>query len=257
MAQHQGITDINEYRKARRRAGTWRGVMMLVLLLTCLVAGYFFAISGFFTIQHVNITGNDHVSDERIMELSGVREGINIFAVDRKDAALFLEIEPRIGSAEVQRKLPGTVNITVMEREAVAVINTGHTMIEVDRACRVLDRYKVITSGGLPLISGMDLTGLGTVPGSIIESEQLDSALNILRAIPPEAEGIGEVNVADVQNIRLYTETGVEVRLGDDSDFETKYVIYSSILSSNETENGELIEYIDVSIPSVPAVATK
>ena len=255
MGQQQGITDINEYRRARRKAGAWRGVLMMVLLLVCLVAGYFFAISNFFAIETVVVVGNEHVDEERILELAGAVKGANIFSVDRQDAARYVEIEPRIKSAVIQRRLPSTLVITVEERQAVALLNSGRYMIEVDASGRVLDRYQVIDSADLPLISGVDLTGQGIVPGSIIQSNNLNAALTILASIPEDAVGIGEIHVADVQDIRLYTVDGVEVRLGDDSDFAEKYLIYSNILSSNEQENGAPIAYIDVSIPAVPAVS--
>ena len=65
---------------------------------------------------------------------------------------------------------------------------------------------------------------------------------------------MGEINVSDPENIKIYTLSGLEVRIGDDSDLEEKYNLYNSIIQENLTGSRE-IRYIDVSILDKPAMA--
>ena len=254
MAKSRGITDIGEYRLRRQRAGSARWILVLVFLVACMFAGYFFARSGFFAVQRIDVVGNQNVDADRLRELSGFKVGENIFTVSTTDAEQWLTIEPGVAECRVQRRLPHRVVITVKERDPAAVILVGSSLAELDVTGRVLDRYSTTDYGSLPLISGLDLSEQGLVPGSIIDAKGIEDALTILDSLPANAGNIGEINVADPQSICLYTVTGVRIKLGDSSNFQEKYLVYSNILTDYEANGGRLIEYIDVSIPEDPAI---
>ncbi len=254
MEKKRDVIDINSYRMSRRRAGIARGVMIFVLWLVCLLAGYFLATSSLFAIRHVEISGNSQVTEERIMDLAGITPGANIFSVRPSRADLWLTIEPYIASADVSRRLPGTVTVTVTERVPAAMMYAGSAVLFLDAGGRVLERFHILSEAGLPLISGVDLTGCGTVPGCVIDGAGMSEALTVLAALPADAQSIGEINVANTQNIRLYTLDGVEIRLGDASDFDTKYRLYTGVIEDDRQEGRGRIDYIDVSIVSKPTV---
>ena len=117
-----------------------RWILIPVFLVACLFAGYFFAISGFFSVDNIIIVGNTNVADEDIINIAEIEKGMNIFAVNDKALEQNIPILPRIQSATLERKLPGTIKITVVEREAIALINEGKDMAEIDAEGRILDR---------------------------------------------------------------------------------------------------------------------
>ncbi|MBQ6536090.1 MAG: FtsQ-type POTRA domain-containing protein [Firmicutes bacterium] len=254
MENSREVTDIREYRLKRQRAGSARWILVLVFLIACMFAGYFFARSDFFAVKQIDVIGNEHVDADRLRDLSGFKVGENMFSVTVSDAEQWLLIEPGVQECEVTRKPPHRVIITVKEREPLAVMVVGSSLIEIDAAGRVLDRYPTANYGSLPLISGVDLTGQGVVPGGVIDAKGVDSALEILEALPPDAADVGEINVSDPQSICLYTVSGVQIKLGDSSGFEEKYLVYSNILADHKANGGKMIEYIDVSIPEDPAI---
>ena len=254
MDNSREITDISEYRLKRQRAGSARWILVLVFLIACTFAGYFFARSNFFAVQRIDVIGNENVPADRLRDLSGFKVGENMFSVTVADAEQWLLIEPGVQECKVQRKPPHRVVITVTEREPVAVMVVGSSLIEIDSGGRVLDRYSTSDYGSLPLISGVDLTDQGVVPGGIIDAKGIGSALEILNSLPEDAAGIGEINVLDEQSICLYTVSGVRIKLGDSSDFQEKYLIYSNILADHQANDPKLIDYIDVSIPDDPAI---
>ena len=257
MNQNARITDISAYRAARRRAGNIRWVLILVFLVTCMFAGYFFSISSFFAIREIQVEGNRIVEDQRIIELAEVHKGDNIFSVDLRKAAAWIQMEPRIGAVEVKRKLPQRLLIRVEERSAVACMMAGKHLIDLDATGRVLERHDSWASLELPLLSGVDLHDCGSLPGVVINGQGIEEALSIIRDLPADAEDIGEINVDNPQFIKLYTVSGVEIRLGDGQDFKQKYLIYSNILLDNKLENGDPLRYIDVSIVDKPTLTYK
>ncbi len=254
MAREQRVTDINVYRNQRRKIKNVRWVSIPVFLVACLFAGYFFALSGFFGINNIIIVGNTAVTDEEIIALAGIEKGMNIFAADAAVLSQMIPIEPKIQSATIEKKLPGTIKIIVTEREGVAMMNVGRAMVEIDSAGRIIDRYTRVENASLPLLSGVDTTDQGLIPGSYLEGGQITAALEILQYLPEDAENIGEINVADVQLIKLYTSSGIEIRLGDSSNFQEKYLYYNTILDEQERKGAKKIRYIDVSIVTKPTI---
>ena len=70
-----------------------------------------------------------------------------------------------------------------------------------------------------------------------------------------DAEDIGEINVTEIQYIKIYTADGTEIRIGDSQNFGEKYLLYSTILQENERKAEKAIDYIDVSIVNKPTFA--
>lgn len=252
MNRKDNVTDITAYRAARRRAGNIRWVLVLVFLVACMFAGYFFSISSFFGIRKIEVEGNRTVSYDRILELAEIHPGDNIFSVDRDRTAAWIQFEPHIRTAEVLRQLPGTVLIRVTERRAVACMMTKTALVELDATGRVLERTRVWSSLELPLISGVDYSATGCMPGVILEGAGLAEALSIIAQLPSDAEDLGEIHVGNPQDIKIYTLSGIEIRLGDCEGFPQKYLIYSNILKDNRAEGNPPLAYIDVSIPEKP-----
>ncbi|MDO4580979.1 MAG: FtsQ-type POTRA domain-containing protein [Bacillota bacterium] len=242
------------YRSKRFAVANTRWIMIVVFFVVCVFAGYFFSLSGFFAITDIEVYGNDSVDEQRILELSGVTEGMNIFAVNDAAVAAWLSIEPRIAEAKVSRRLPSTLTITVVEREARAMLSVGAAFIEIDERGYILDRYTALSQQSVPLLSGVSDISEALIPGCVVEGEGMAEALEIIAALPEHAEDIGEINVADPQFIKLYTVTGVEIRLGDSSDFAEKYLLYSSILADIQQSGRQDLQYIDVSIIAKPVI---
>jgi len=261
MASRRTVTDINIYRNQRRRHKNVRWVLVPVFMVVCLAAGYFFAISGFFALDRILVEGNEAILSEDIISLSRLERGMNVFAADEPTIQMLLSIEPRLKSVEMVRRIPNTIKLIVTERQPVALLHSGKIFLELDATGRILDRYgKLATqseqgSRSLPLISGIDTTGWGLMPGCFLKGEQIETGLDVLSQLPESAGDIGEINVTDLQFIKLYTDSGLEIRLGDSVDLEEKYLLYSTIIAENSEKSGPAIKYIDVSIKNKPAFA--
>ena len=69
MDNSREITDISEYRLKRQRAGSAKWILVLVFLIACTFAGYFFARSSFFAVQRIDVIGNENVPADRLRDL--------------------------------------------------------------------------------------------------------------------------------------------------------------------------------------------
>lgn len=102
-------------RKARaRRIRFWT----IFIFLIASIGAFIFSISGFFTVDSIEVKGNNHFTAEEIINIAHAVPGHNlIYNPDKQEIIDYLEQNPYIKSAEVTRKLPSTLVITVHERE--------------------------------------------------------------------------------------------------------------------------------------------
>lgn len=108
-----------------------------------------------FAVRTVLVEGERRRSALAVAEAAGVAVGKNIFALDLHHAGQLLAQDPWIERATVTRKLPSTVAISVVEREAyaAAVINA-----ELYLATRDGDLFKKLGEddpSDLPIVTGI------------------------------------------------------------------------------------------------------
>jgi cell division protein FtsQ len=256
MADKKDPADIEQYRLHKRRAGNLRWLLVAVLLLACAACGYLFAVSPFFGVEQVTISGNELLGAGRLRLLAGIKTGQNIFTVDTALVERWLFMEPLVESALVEIRLPRTVKITVAERQPVALIPTGQAFVQVDKSALVLRRMRELDDLSLPILSGVTGFPPGIVPGSRIEGKEMEVALIVLNSLPKQAfPAVKEVDVTDSQKIRLYTGGGVEVRVGGSGNMAEKYLLAESIIYNAQLDGtASQIGYIDVSSTEKPVV---
>lgn len=75
-----------------------------------------------FAIQTIDIQTDGVISTEELRRWAGVRIGQNLFRLDLARVKRDLELIPIVHSASVEKIIPGTVRIRVLEREPVARI---------------------------------------------------------------------------------------------------------------------------------------
>ena len=104
-----------EKKKKQRRFRTW--VYVTACALMVIIFGFFFSISGFFTVDSIEVEGNEHYTNEEIINISHAVPGRNlIYHTNKSEMLSYLEQNPYIKSAEIKRKLPSTILIVVKER---------------------------------------------------------------------------------------------------------------------------------------------
>ncbi len=75
-----------------------------------------------FSLKDLRIEGNKHRSKEQLAEISGIVLGQNVVELDLEGARARLERDPWIERATILRRLPSSVAIEVVERDAAAIV---------------------------------------------------------------------------------------------------------------------------------------
>jgi cell division protein FtsQ len=142
-----------------------------------------------YRVNTIELQTDGTLQREQVLKVADLREGENIFSVNLARVRERLQRLPQIDEVEVVRKLPGEIDIRVVERKPVAWI-TGEKQISdpfVSEAAFLVDARGVLMKEkkllpeylGLPLILGCSSESLEE--GKVVESSEAKTALDLLR----------------------------------------------------------------------------
>lgn len=200
------------------------------ILLSCVLL---FGISWLpiFQIQTITVTGNDALSTDKVISLSGLVQGDNLFWCGAGEAKKQLRHNPFVEQVSIGRALPNEIIIQVKERKSVGYIMSVDGYVQVDAEGRLLAIQQSLGNYRLPVISGVGLNELPEL-GGIIQNKKLKQALEILQSCDAALlDNIAELNVGQEYYILMYTNQQLEVRLGGLENMEQRLKDLNKILT--------------------------
>ncbi len=237
-----------KYSNSRR--GRWHIVQSLFFIFVFSLAVFFFLHSPVFSVKEITVTGNKQLGQEEVVTLAGLNKGVNIFKANLIQAKDRVAVHPLVMQVEISRDFPSTIIIDITERKAIGLVPDRGWFIVVSEDGCYLARVSSLSSINLPIITGVTPGSVG--PGQRIPGEKLKAALDYLNATPLNIRAaISEINVSDLNNIRIFTMDKAEVRFGDTARIKEKIQLYQEVISQQYQES---IQYIDISYKGNPVI---
>jgi cell division protein FtsQ len=213
---------------ARLRAAALR-VLKVLFVVALAVGGAFAAVGGqswlrkteHFAISRITVTGNARATRAALLERARLSVGQNLFAIDLERARQSLAAHPWVASAEVCRRLPNALEITVVERQSAAVLALGELYL-VDSEGEPFKRLQAEDGVDLPLVTGLDREAFEGKNARGKERVQL-ALLAIAawqRSAGGKPEALSEARLG-AEGVTLVAASGLEVRVGDE-DFDSR-----------------------------------
>jgi cell division protein FtsQ len=186
-------------------------------VLMAIVFGFFFSISGFFTVDSIEVEGNDHYTSEEIINMAHAVPGRNlIYHTNKTEIIDYLEQNPYIKSADVVRKLPSTLLIVVNER-------TESMAFKYDDEYLVMDSEGILLrkSRSLPLttlVEGMIVNKikLGEVVGTE-DKDKANKAIKLISSMTAADLYFVKVDMSNNKRVKAYIYDNLLVR----ADYDT------------------------------------
>ena len=248
-----------------------RLIVQLISIMSVVMA-LILALSIFFKVETITVSGAQAYSAWAVREASGIQEGDNLMTFSRARAAARIEAElPYVYKARIGIKLPDTVNIVIEEIDVVYAIqcqdniwwlitSEGEVMEQSDSAsagnytqvlgvklnspivgeqAHAFEELVVQADSTASTDSAEETESLVAITGQ----QRLLAALEILQAL--ELNGIvGQVASVDVEElsmIELWYGTRYQVKLGDTADIAYKIACMNhAIAELSDYETGEL-----------------
>ncbi|MGC4063367.1 MAG: FtsQ-type POTRA domain-containing protein [Polyangiaceae bacterium] len=156
------------------------GLMLGGITIASVFGAYRYATtSPRFSVRNIEIDGLRRLTKDAVLERTGIRMGQNVFSVDTEVVSQRLFSERWVQGAKVERRLPATVRITLVEREAFALALVGETLLVVTKTGEPFKRHEPADPADLPVISGVSLEEPGREPA--VEKRRIATGLEVLR----------------------------------------------------------------------------
>lgn len=193
-----------------------RGLIGLFAILTIV----FMINSPIFKFGYVKVTGNAYLPREDVLEIAGISEPINIFAVKTDEVQQQLQNDLRIESAKIWRDFPNCLNVEISERIPMAVMSCDYGFVDVDKNSVIINTYSDRKKIQKPLITGIVLQDVYT--GDKIDNKAVNRVLEYLGLLSPESiQQIIQINLMNPERIELYTAKGTRILVGSLEDPDT------------------------------------
>jgi cell division protein FtsQ len=234
-----------EYMKPRRRGGVGSLVSFLAV-----VVGIIFVLSVLLRVNEIRVEGNEHYTPQEIINATGLETGDNIFFFDKFStiSRAYTKL-PYLEEVTVERRLPGTLTIRVVESRALAYLAVGDEEWTIDRGCKILGKaVEGETEELIPIY--------GVKPGTLMIGERLQRADGIEERVDYLADLLYEieergmasdvhgVDFSDTMSVSFKYKDKYQVRIGGSEQLDHKFAMLMYVLT--QVKEGD-VGTIDVS----------
>ena len=229
---------VQRNKKNRRKKLIFRSVAGALFL----VVGVIVALSLFFNINKIVVSGDAVYSHETVVKASGVSEGDNLIFLSKSKLNEKLSSElAYIGSVTVKRRLPSTLELVVKKTDAKLGVAMNGYFTLLDENGKVLE--KDLETVGENII----LANLGEIEsaelGKVIVLKE-NRALTKLNAVLDECKKVGIndislMDLSDIYNIKLVYQGRITLELGetDSENLNSKLALGKAALDKQNEEN--------------------
>lgn len=202
--------------------------------------------SPIFGIERIRVEGASALSSDEVRALAGVEPGTNLLRLSLDAVTASLERSPWVRDAAADRSLPATLVLRVAERRAVGWIEDPSGSVVVAE-----DGVAVSRTSAPP----HDLPGLGTVAEPMAPGERLRGVATLDLAASMEDPLLAEVaSFAEADGeLLIQLRGGGRVEYGAFEQVPAKNRAVGELLAW-AAERGMQIDYMDVRVPSAPAL---
>jgi cell division protein FtsQ len=203
-------------------------------------------------VDEIAVVGGKHVTSADVATAAGLDASDNLLLVSTGRVASQVEELPWVASAKVDRKLPGTVRVKVVERVARVVLAAGESRWLLDARGNVLGPVTG-ENAELPVLAAAAVAELE--PGTRVPEKEVRDALTALRALAPGIrKEVAALLAPSSERITLSLHDGTQVRFGAAESLDAKNEVLQALLTQMKFEN-RTGGYIDVRVPTSPAVS--
>jgi cell division protein FtsQ len=184
------------------------------------------------TVKRVEVVGANHVGADRIRTLAAVPGDATLIRFPADDVAERVGRNPWVASVTVSRLFPDGMRIRISERNAVAMVDVGQSLMLVDSTGMVLAKRSVEQTSTSIVIR--DVPGLDLKAGRRTTSEPLLNAIAVVEVLSGTLRArIGSVSAPTIDGTTLYTRDRVEIVFGEAAGGRTKDALALRILDEH------------------------
>ena len=235
---------IRKKKKISKKARKRKRIIKLILLLLILIGITVFAmISPIFNIQNVKVEGNEKLTSQKIISLSGIKEGENIFRINKKNIIKKVKEDSYVESVNISRKIPNTININIEERKVAYQIKVIDGYTYIDYQGYILETTS--SKENVPLLEGLKVTQDELLNQKRLQNEDIKALRKILKIMDTAKSSdisklITKIIVENDEYVLELESENKVVYLGDATDMTNKILYLKVILENEKNKKGKI-----------------
>lgn len=216
--------------------------------------------SSFFYVDRIDVNGIVRLNEMEVLQLCGLKTGINIFEVDNKSVARAIQAHPLVKQAVVVRHLPRQLEIKVQERQVFALIPCKDNFLAVDEEGVCIDKLTSLSGNDYRIIT-VDMLPEQVNFGMVVNSAAVEMVKAVWDALPEASrQEISDYHYIDSQKeLLLYTNQGTEIKFGNLERLKEKTQFLEQVLGIENdyaASGADALQYVDLRFDSEPVVKT-
>lgn len=244
---------ISRRRKAVARSKRRRVLAGMGAVVATGAIGWVALASPLLAVDEVKVVGARHTTSAEVAAAAGLGSEDNLLLMSTEDVEAKTESLPWVKTAEVDRMLPGTVRVRITERVPAMVVSLGAAQWTIDARGYVLDSGAV--SSTLPVLGGAETGDIE--PGVRLVTPEIQDALKAFRSMSKKLRTeIVAVIAPSFERISFSLADGTLIRFGAAERLAAKNQVLDALLSKLAQQK-KSVAYIDVRVPTSPAVAPR
>ena len=224
--------------KAQRNKKRKKKILKIAFLLVLITGVIIFTlVSPIFNITNIEVKGNKIIDSSTIESLSGKQKGKNIFKINKKEIINKIKENQYISSVSIKRMLPGTLEITVSEREIAYQVKVIDSYIYIDYQGYILEVSS--NSAKVPEIIGFSTDQDTLLNGKRISKDDIEKYINTLSKIKETAKSaeiwdmVSSITLENGEYIIKMNKEKKKVYLGKATDL-TNMMLYVKVILEKE-----------------------
>ena len=233
------------YNHKRRRGSFSFLYKLLAFVLICTAIAL--ALTLFFRIRTIQVSGNDRYTREEIIAAAEVKEGDNLFLMNKYNAAERIrKALPYIETVQFRRMLPDGLSIVVTECAApAAVVQDGKAYLLCDTG-NIVDEMAASAAKGRMQVKGLTLTGpaVGTQAQAAEGQElTLERLLELMKALDSRGMtgNVSQLDMSDASQLTLRYLDRFDVYFPWDADYGYKLDYLLAVVEKLEVNEKGII----------------
>ena len=216
-------------------------IFLLALLATAIIL---FLLSSVFNITDIVVENNKKISEQEIVNLSGLVKNENMFKTTNKKIKEGIKQNPYIEDVVITRELSGKVKLKVIERTPTYMIKFENGYAYINNQGYILEVSEEALE--LPIITGFKTSGEEIKAGNRLVVDDLKELENVIKIMETAkntsiADIITEIDISNSNNYKLVMASeGKTVQFGDLNNINVKILKIEYILEQEKGREGEI-----------------
>ena len=225
-------------KKNRRKKIIIRSAICVVFF----VVGIVLALTIFFNINQINVSGDAVYSPEDVIEASGVAVGDNLIFLskDKINDAVTTKL-PYVGSVKIKRHLPTTLELIITKTEATyAFVSNGYFTL-LDENGKVLEKDLEYVAEAITVINFGEIESAEVGKKIVLPNENSLEKLKTIREAYEKGglKDVTSIDLSDIYNINLVYQGRITLELGetDRNNLQKKIDLGKAAIDTQNEEN--------------------